>query len=557
MNTPKKIGPYQIIKRIAEGGMAEVYLGKTESRFGVSKLAAVKTSLQDGDREKLKEMFFNEIRISANLSHQNIVKIYDFGEFENRGYMAMEYINGVTLRELMSYLQERNEKLSSSFVLYIIHQVSLALAYAYQSVDPQTGRQLKLIHRDISPHNILLSFEGEVKVIDFGIAKKQKDNALETAGQIKGKVAYMSPEQVQGQELDSGSDIFSLGVVYWELITNERFFPGTTTNDVKQSILAYAVSGLEKAKFQNRADELWDVLPIMLHQEPEKRASDANELARLLGTLLSALHPDFSALAFADYLKDIFSTTYNSNLEHIRQFVDYADRTVATEVDAEGFSEDVGELDEFDTKILEGSFSTGVILEKLASQLVPPKPPELPAQSILTKMLSASPVPPRPVLKVDLLAGSVPTIPFYRHPKRPPPKSGNFGFFTLCSIAVTAILFSGLTVGKSAIPLKNTEPVTAVVAATTPTAFQKVSAPVVVEVKPATPVVMKKAPVLGKGKRSTKARMVAKAPKPAKRAPAGRTSQVKAKAFDMGNIRNGMAYPSGTKCVNCWTNVGE
>ncbi|WP_413581820.1 serine/threonine-protein kinase [Bdellovibrio sp. HCB288] len=547
MNTPKKIGPYQIIKRIAEGGMAEVYLGKTESRFGVSKLAAVKTSLQDGDREKLKEMFFNEIRISANLSHQNIVKIHDFGEFENRAYMAMEYINGVTLRELMSYLQERNEKLNSSFVLYIIHQVSLALAYAYQSVDPQTGRQLKLIHRDISPHNILLSFEGEVKVIDFGIAKKQKDNALETAGQIKGKVAYMSPEQVQGYELGSGSDIFSLGVVYWELITNERFFAGTTTNDVKQSILAYVVSGLEKMKFQGRAEELWDVLPIMLHQETEKRASDANELARLLGTLLSALHPDFSALAFADYLKDIFSTTYNSNLEHIRQFVDYADRTVVTEVDEEGFSEDVGELDEFDTKILEGSFSTGVILEKLASQLVPPKPPDFPAQNMLTKVLSVSPVPPRPV----------PTVPFYRHPRRPPPKSGSFGFFTLCSIAVTAILFSGLTVGKSAIPVKNTESATAVVAGSTPATVQKISAPVVVEVKPAAPVAMKKVPVLEKSKRAMKTRMVAKAAKPAKRAPAGRSSSVKAKAFDMGNIRNGMAYPSGTKCVNCWTNVGD
>ncbi|WP_413585223.1 serine/threonine protein kinase [Bdellovibrio sp. HCB274] len=329
MNTPKRIGPYQIIKRIAEGGMAEVHLGKSESRFGVSKLVAIKTTLPEStNAEMFKEMFFKEIRVSANLNHQNIVKIYDFGESDSRAFMVMEYINGVTLRDLLSYHRDKEEPLETQFVLYIVHQVALALAYAYQSVDPQTGSPLRLIHRDISPHNILISFEGEVKIIDFGIAKGHSEEAMTQVGQMKGKVAYMSPEQVNGETLDNRTDIFSLGIVFWEMLANARFFGGSTVGEVKKSIRMYDVMNLPTAVIKDRSAELLGVLPTMLHHDPRARAEDAGEVARQIGTLLSTKHPDFSALALAEYLKTVFAVTYNDTLEKIRQFVIEDDKTM-------------------------------------------------------------------------------------------------------------------------------------------------------------------------------------------------------------------------------------
>jgi serine/threonine protein kinase len=549
MDTLKKIGPYQIIKRIAEGGMAEVYLGKTEARFGVSKLVAIKTTLQNGNPERLKEMFFNEIRMSANLNHQNIVKIHDFGEFNDRGYMAMEYINGVTLRQLMTHLREKNEHLSSSFVLYIIHQVALGLAYAYQSVDAQTGRQLKLIHRDISPHNILISFEGEVKIIDFGIATATKDKDLESSGQVKGKVAYMSPEQIQGKDVDSASDIFSLGIVLWELLTNERFFPGTTVADVKKAILAYDVDQIKTDKMADRSEELLGVLPIMLHQDLGKRAGDANELARLLGTVLSSLHPDFSALALADYLRDAFSEAYNENMQHIRDFISEAEKTMVEVATNTGPTEEYGDLDEFDTKIIEGSYRSRVVLEKL-TESVPVHQSSATPQKDMWGSVDTSKNPSR----------ALPAMPNYRLPKMPQKKqkpSAPFGIIIVFAVACAAVLMSGLSVGKSnlaetkAIPVPRVEvpSLAPILEQRAPTTVQQAA------VNPAT--LNKKAPVYANRKGHQKGRGIASTRGYVKDAPLAKPMNGK-KALDLEKFKYGLAYPSGTKCLqNCPIKIGS
>jgi serine/threonine protein kinase len=552
MDTLKKIGPYQIIKRIAEGGMAEVFLGKTEARFGVSKLVAIKTTLQTGNPQQLKEMFFNEIRMSANLSHQNIVKIYDFGEFENRGYMAMEYINGVTLRQLMNYLRDNNERLSSSFILYIIHQASLGLAYAYQSVDPQTGRALKLIHRDISPQNILISFEGEVKIIDFGIATATKDKDLESSGQVKGKVAYMSPEQIQGKDVDSASDIFSLGIVLWELLANERFHSGTTVNDVKQSIINYDVDKLSKDNMQDRAEELLGILPIMLHQDLAKRARDANELARLLGTVLSSLHPDFSALALADYLRDIFSSDYQANLEQIRASIAEDEKTMVMNPAAEITTTDqYGELDEFEAKIAEGSYHSGVMLEKL-TDLTSPLP-----SSVVTPAPDMWGLGPKPKPEV----GPITVMPFYQFPKMrkmPQAKSSSSSFVMIFAVAFVVLLMGGISTGKirfgekKPIPVADTD-----VPTLTPEMIQKlrlsVQQPITPTPTPATAEPSaKKAPTFATRKALQKSRGLASAKPEGKMVEPLKAKVLKKPKLDLAHFKNGIPYPSGTKCVtNC------
>ncbi len=487
MKTPKRIGQFQIIKRIAEGGMAEVYLGKSDSRFGVSKLVAIKTTLPDDHNADIfKEMFFKEIRVSANLNHQNIVKIYDFGEHNNRAFMVMEYIHGVTLRDLMSYHRDKADPLATPFILYIIHQVALALAYAYQSVDPQTGSALKLIHRDISPHNILISFEGEVKIIDFGIAKATMDAEQTQLGQVKGKVAYMSPEQINRETLDNRTDIFSLGIVFWELLANARFFGGSTVGEVKESIRLYDVINLPTAVIKDRSEELLNVLPKMLHHQAQFRAEDANELARHLGTLLSTKHPDFSALALADYMKESFAVTYKQTMEEIRQFVVEDDKTmtISTTATAE--------------EVMSMLTNKSITAPRLQGIKTPPPP----------AYVSAEMIPPHP-----RWTNPAPNI--LNIPNMSLRESGKFGNLLVGAVAIALVLTVGLLLGKSNVEARKPAPqIYSSVPTLTPIQARR---PPPQPVLPAPPSPFKKPPTYTQRKVVKKNRAIA-SPKPAKRA---------------------------------------
>jgi serine/threonine protein kinase len=485
MKTLKRIGQFQIIKRIAEGGMAEVYLGKSDSRFGVSKLVAIKTTLPDDQNAEIfKEMFFKEIRVSANLNHQNIVKIYDFGEHNNRAFMVMEYIHGVTLRDLMSYHRDKADPLATPFILYIIHQVALALAYAYQSVDPQTGSSLKLIHRDISPHNILISFEGEVKIIDFGIAKATMDVEQTQLGQVKGKVAYMSPEQINRETLDHRTDIFSLGIVFWELLANSRFFAGNTVGEVKESIRLYDVANLPTTVIKDRSEELLSVLPKMLHHVAQFRAEDANELARHIGTLLSTKHPDFSALALADYLKESFAVTYKKTMEEIRQFVVEDDKTmtISTTATAE--------------EVMSMLTNKSITAPKLKGIKVPAPPVYVSPESI----------PPRP--RWTNPAPNILNIP------NKPLENQKFKNLLTGAVAIALVLTVGLLMGKSNLEAKKPAPqVYSSVPTLTPIQARR---PPPQPVLPVPPSPFKKPPTYTQRKVVKKNRLPA-SPKPAKR----------------------------------------
>ncbi|QDK46655.1 hypothetical protein DOM22_16575 [Bdellovibrio sp. ZAP7] len=486
MKTPKRIGQFQIIKRIAEGGMAEVYLGKSDSRFGVSKLVAIKTTLPDEQNSEIfKDMFFKEIRVSANLNHQNIVKIYDFGEHNHRAFMVMEYIHGVTLRDLMSYHRDKEDPLPTPFILYIVHQVALALAYAYQSVDPQTGQSLKLIHRDISPHNILISFEGEVKIIDFGIAKATMDVEQTQHGQVKGKVAYMSPEQINRETLDHRTDIFSLGIVFWELLANTRFFAGNTVGEVKESIRLYDVANLPTAVIKDRSEELLNVLPRMLHHIAQFRAEDANELARHIGTLLSTKHPDFSALSLADYLKEVFAMTYKDTMEQIRQFVVEDDKTMTISTTAT--AEEV-------MSMLTNKSITAPILKNIK---VPAPPVYVPPEMI----------PPRP-------KWTNPSPNILNIPNRPLGQNGKFSNLLKGAVAIALLLTVGLLLGKENLETKKPAPqVYSSVPTLTPIQPRRAAPQPVL---PAPPSPFKKPPTYTHKKVLKKNRLPA-SPKPAKR----------------------------------------
>ncbi len=221
---PAQIGRYEILRRLAKGGMAEVFLGRAKGQGGYQKLAAIKRILPHlAEDHSFVGMFIDEARISAGLSHSNIAQIFDFGQAGSSFFIAIEYVRGVDVRAILTHYHKKEEVAPPALVAYVLSRVAGALDYAHHKPD-DNGQPLRIIHRDVSPTNVLVSFEGEVKLIDFGIAKAVKRTEETAVGTLKGKCSYMSPEQVTAGNLDMRSDIFSLGTVLYEMLTGEHPF---------------------------------------------------------------------------------------------------------------------------------------------------------------------------------------------------------------------------------------------------------------------------------------------------------------------------------------------
>lgn len=215
-------GHYELLQPLATGGMGQLYLARNRAE-GFQKLVVVKMLLAHLSRDQgFMTMFLDEARIAAQLNHPHICQIFELGEHAGTHYLAMEYVPGVDLRSLQQHLSERGDRLPPALACRVIADAASALHYAHELTD-DNGQPLGIVHRDVSPSNVLVSFEGAVKLIDFGIAKAAGRAANTTAaGQLKGKFAYMSPEQAEGEPLDARSDLFSLGLVLHELLTGQR-----------------------------------------------------------------------------------------------------------------------------------------------------------------------------------------------------------------------------------------------------------------------------------------------------------------------------------------------
>jgi len=214
--------------RIATGGMAELYRAKITGIQGFEKLVAIKRILPHlTTDENLVNAFIDEAKLAALLHHQNIVQIYNFGLMEDSYFIAMEFLFGKDLRFIMQKSAQAGKPLRLDHALYIASRICAGLNHAHNLKDLQ-GNSLNIIHRDIGPHNIFITYDGQVKIIDFGIAKAANQNSMTQVGSIKGKIAYMSPEQALGKEIDHRSDLFSIGIVLYEMVTNRQMFTGDT-----------------------------------------------------------------------------------------------------------------------------------------------------------------------------------------------------------------------------------------------------------------------------------------------------------------------------------------
>ncbi|HVG63195.1 MAG TPA: serine/threonine-protein kinase [Hyalangium sp.] len=233
-----QVGKYQLIRELGVGGMAEVFLARTAGPMGFEKLLVLKRILPHMAREPaFVQMFLSEATLAARLNHPNIVQIFDFGESDGTYYLAMEYIDGPSLRTLLDDSLRHGEPLPPVPCARIIAAACEGLSFAHNFRDLATHQPLNIVHRDISPDNILLSRQGAVKVADFGIAKAAGQQHRTQTGMIKGKLAYMPPEQIRNLELDQRVDVYALGVVFYELVTGNRPFDATTDANLMQSIL--------------------------------------------------------------------------------------------------------------------------------------------------------------------------------------------------------------------------------------------------------------------------------------------------------------------------------
>lgn len=269
---------FELIKHIATGGMADVFLCRQKGSEGFSKLVAIKKILpQYRDDDNFLKMFTHEAKIAAMLDHNNICKVYDFIRYADDYLLIMEYIKGITLRELIQRQQDKNKRIPENVSLGIVQSIAKALYYIH-TIKDKNENPLELVHRDVTPSNVMVSEKGEIKLMDFGIAKIESlPTGTTNTGEIKGKIGYLSPEQIEGLIIDRRSDLFSLGIIFYELLASRRLFTG----DSQYSIL-YKIKRAE-------IDPITDIIPgidpfleaiVMkcLAKERNDRYSDAKQL---------------------------------------------------------------------------------------------------------------------------------------------------------------------------------------------------------------------------------------------------------------------------------------
>lgn len=302
---PESFGRYFLVDKIAVGGMAEVFKAKSFSHGGFEKLLVVKRILPHlSDNIDFVEMFIDEAKISVELQHPNIVQIYDFGKLRDNYFLAMEYVEGKDVKGILRKLAEHRKLLPTEYAVYIGHEMCKGLDYAHKKTDLH-GRPLGIVHRDISPSNILVSYNGDVKIADFGIAKAAISAYNTHDGVLKGKFEYMSPEQARGRDIDLRSDVFATGIILHEMLTGRRLFKTDSEIKTLEKIKAVdieAPSALNPA-IPARLDE---IVMRALAREVDDRYQDAKELQNALLEYMYPSTPDLTRESLSHFMRELF-----------------------------------------------------------------------------------------------------------------------------------------------------------------------------------------------------------------------------------------------------------
>lgn len=281
----EEFGNYYLLEKIAVGGMAELFKARQRGVHNFEKIVAIKRILPHlSDNDEFVRMFIDEAKLAAQLTHPNIVQIFDLGKAGGFYYIAMEYVDGKDLRSLLRKVREYRSPFPEAVAAYVVMKVAMALDYAHRKRG-MNDKELKLVHRDVSPQNVLISSEGAVKLVDFGIAKAATKSTQTMAGALKGKLLYMSPEQALGQSLDNRSDIYSLGLVLFELLTGERCFQADSELGVLEKVRLGKVQDIQTVNPLVSRD-MANVLNKALQKNVDQRYGSARLMERDLKSLL-------------------------------------------------------------------------------------------------------------------------------------------------------------------------------------------------------------------------------------------------------------------------------
>jgi serine/threonine protein kinase len=299
-----RLGRYAVLKHLVTGGMADVLLGRTDGIEGFERHVVLKRIRPEHARDRrFIRMFLDEARVAANLHHQHIVQVHDVGESGGEYFIAMEYIHGEDVRTLLQTASTTRAHVPLGYAIMIVSAAAAGLHYAHERRGPNK-RSLGIVHRDVSPSNILVGHDGSIKVVDFGIAKATTRQETRS-GSLKGKVAYMSPEQCKSDNIDRRSDVYSLGVVLYELATTTRLFKGDNDYLVMDQIVNGRVS-LPRVRRPDLPNELSAIIMHALAPDPERRYFTAEELRVALDHFASKAGLTASPSSLAAYMRKQF-----------------------------------------------------------------------------------------------------------------------------------------------------------------------------------------------------------------------------------------------------------
>jgi eukaryotic-like serine/threonine-protein kinase len=269
---------YRITERVAAGGMAEVFRGVAESMRGFKKNVAIKRILPALTKnKKFVAMFLDEARLSLSLQHANIVQVFDIGHTEDTYFIVMEFVDGVDLKAILDWRRRISKRVPVAHSLYVIMEICKGISYAHELTNQENDAPLGIVHRDISPPNVLMSKQGEVKVVDFGLAKATSQVEVTDPGVVKGKMSYLSPEAARGEEVDSRADIFAVGILLYEMLTGKRLFYGETDYQTVELVRNAKIPPLRPQNPQVEP-ELEDIVRKALAKRKEDRFQSATDL---------------------------------------------------------------------------------------------------------------------------------------------------------------------------------------------------------------------------------------------------------------------------------------
>jgi eukaryotic-like serine/threonine-protein kinase len=318
MATPQQ--RYKVLEKVAAGGMAEVYRAESAGLEGFKKIVAIKRVLPHlSEKKQFIGMFLDEARVSAHLSHSNCVQVFDIGVGDNTYFIVMEYVDGSDLKGVIEYRRKVNQPFPIEEACLICVRICEGLAYAHELTDGK-GESLHIVHRDMSPPNVLITRFGEVKIVDFGLAKANSQLERSEPGIIKGKFSYLSPEAAKGGTVDARTDIFAVGIILWELLAGRRLFMGESDLETVRMVQSARVPSIREIN-KNVPPELERVLMKALTEDPDKRYLRARDFGTALNQLLFQMGRSVSSFDIAELVEPIRKEREQKRLRAKRQSI--------------------------------------------------------------------------------------------------------------------------------------------------------------------------------------------------------------------------------------------